>query len=70
MELKIIVDKEVIKLNKVPHPFEVVSRTFIDTIFKDIEHGDEEHRQWLKEKLEIYKPKLFDILEDIYLTTK
>lgn len=33
----------------------------LDLLFKEIEHGDEEHRQWLKDKLEDFSKRHFKV---------
>jgi hypothetical protein len=41
---------------------EIVNQ-FMDLVFDDIAHGDEEHRAWLKAKCEELKPILQAMLE-------
>lgn len=39
-----------------------MAERYINDIYDDIAHGDEEHRQWLKDRLEKWKPLLKDYL--------
>jgi hypothetical protein len=38
---------------------------FIDEMFKGLEHGDDDHRKWLKDKMTTYVDTLSNILVDV-----
>jgi hypothetical protein len=37
-----------------------ISDKFLDDLYLGIEHGDENHRQWLRNKLDEWKPRLLE----------
>lgn len=38
---------------------------FIDEMFAGLEHGDDEHRRWLKDKMNTYVSTLSQLMEEV-----
>lgn len=41
------------------------AKAFMEHVFRVIEHGDEGHRLWLREKCEALAPELAEVLESV-----